>query len=81
MNDATNAGKESLTYDEICRIIGALHLEFAHKQRGLESQAKAVIDQLQSRAEALESEKSMLESSLSDLTETPDKEMEMHETL
>ncbi len=80
MVDDVRTDKESLTYDEICRIIGALHLEFSHKQKSLESQAKVVIEQLQSKAESLESERSLLESSLSDLTQPPDEEMEMHET-
>ena len=54
---------ESLSYDELTRIIGSLYLETERRQKSLQEQAKTVIEELQNKVSALETEIELLKSS------------------
>ena len=59
---------ESLSYEEITRIIGSLYLESERRQRSLQDQATAVIEELKQKISALETENDLIKSSVTDLT-------------
>ena len=58
-----NQQNESLSYDELTRIIGSLYLETERRQNSLQEQAKTVIEELQNKVSALETEIELLKSS------------------
>ena len=58
-----NKQNESLSYDELTRIIGSLYLETERRQKSLQEQAKTVIEELQNKVSALETEIELLKSS------------------
>ena len=58
-----NQQNESLSYDELTRIIGSLYLETERRQKSLQEQAKTVIEELQNKVSALETEIELLKSS------------------
>tara|TARA_A100001201_G_scaffold45544_1_gene46412 strand:- start:3113 stop:3532 length:420 start_codon:yes stop_codon:yes gene_type:complete len=58
---------ESLSYEEITRIIGSLYLESERRQRSLQDQATAVIEELKQKISALETENDLIKSSMTDL--------------
>ena len=59
---------ESLSYEEITRIIGSLYMESERRQRSLQDQAKSVIEELKQKISALETENDLIKSSMTDLT-------------
>ena len=58
-----NQQNESLSYDELTRIIGSHYLETERRQKSLQEQAKTVIEELQNKVSALETEIELLKSS------------------
>ena len=64
-----------ITYDEICRIIGSLYLDGIRKSKGIEGQAKNLLNQLNGQMELLREENSKLKKQISEL----DKELPTEE--
>ena len=66
--DAVTAEKlpveHPITYDQICSIVGALYLDGIRKSKGIEEQAKSLLNQLNEQLESLREENTKLRKQL-----------------
>jgi len=53
-----------ITYDQICSIVGALYLDGIRKSKGVEEQAKSLLNQLNDQLQSLREENTKLKTKL-----------------
>jgi|TARA_R110000744_G_scaffold203280_1_gene322144 hypothetical protein len=52
--------EQPITYEDICRIVGTLYLDGIRKSKGIEEQAKSLLNQLNGELESLREENARL---------------------
>ena len=52
--------EQPITYEDICRIVGTLYLDGIRKSKGIEEQAKSLLNQLNGQMESLREENTRL---------------------